>query len=289
VRSFDYVRPETLDDVLAILAEHGPAARLLAGGTDLLVRLRLGHIQPAVVVDLKRVTALRGDIVDTDGAIRVGARTTMTDLIEDVRVRRRFPALVEAAKVVGSVQIRNRATLAGNICNASPAADTAPALLVYGARVNVIGAAGARQVPVADFFVGPGKTVLGRGEIVESIDLPVPDRPTGAAFGRVTRRKGVDLATINLCCLVSEPGPVRFAYGAVGPRPFVVDDETGALSAPAPDEGAITAAIDRLVAEARPISDVRGSREYRSAMLAVMTRRTWAIATSRLKDRKAQS
>jgi CO/xanthine dehydrogenase FAD-binding subunit len=285
VLPFEYVRPETLADAIAILAEHGPAARLLAGGTDLLVRLRLGHIRPAVVVDLKRVTALRADIVEVDGVVRVGARTVMTDLIEDQRIRRHFPALVEAASVVGSVQIRNRATLAGNICNASPAADTAPALLVFGARVNLTSAAGARQVPVANFFVGPGKTVLERGEIVESIDLPVPDGPTGAAFGRVTRRKGVDLATINLCCLVSESGAVRFAYGAVGPRPFVIDDETRTLGAPASDEEAITTAIDRLVAAARPISDVRGSREYRSAMLAVMTRRTWAIATSRLRAR----
>ena len=281
--SFEYLRPETLDDALAILAEHGPAARLLAGGTDLLVRLRLGHIRPAVVVDLKHVAAIRADVIDIEGGVRVGARAVMTDLIEDPRIRRHFPALVEAASVVGSVQIRNRATLAGNICNASPAADTAPPLLVFGARVNMISAAGARQVPVADFFVGPGKTILGRGELVESIDLPVPDGPTGAAFGRVTRRKGVDLATINLCCLVSQSGKARFAYGAVGPRPFVVDDDTGVLGAPASDARAITAAIDRLVAAARPISDVRGSQEYRTAMLDVMTRRTWAIAMRRLR------
>jgi carbon-monoxide dehydrogenase medium subunit len=285
MHSFDYLRPETLDEALAILAEHGPSARLLSGGTDLLVRLRLGHMRPAIVVDLKRVAAISAEIVEVEGGVRIGARVVMTDLIGDARIQHHFPALVEAARVVGSVQIRNRATLAGNICNASPAADTVPALLVSDARVNIVGVAIARQVPLADFFVGPGQTVLDRGELVASIDLPVPDGPTGAAFGRVTRRRGVDLATINLCCLVTPGGPARFAYGAVGPRPFIVLDETGALTAASPDAGAITAAIDRLVASARPISDVRGSREYRTAMLDVMSRRVWATAMSRLRLR----
>ncbi len=113
-----------------------------------------------------------------------------------------FEALVEAASVVGSVQIRNRATLAGNICNASPAADTVPALLVYDAAANVVGPAGSRLVPLSEFFTGPGRTVLTRGEILESIDLPFPTTPVGAAFGRITRRRGVDLATINLCGLI---------------------------------------------------------------------------------------
>src|SRR6185436_8508297 len=137
---------------------------------------------PAIVVDLKRVAALSAEIVDVEGAVRIGARVVMTDLIEDGRIQRHFPALVESAKVVGSVQIRNRATLAGNICNASPAADTVPALLVSSARVNIVSAALSRQVPLADFFVGPGQTVLERGELVASVDLPAPDGPTGAAF-----------------------------------------------------------------------------------------------------------
>ena len=150
MRSFEYLRPETLDEALAILAEHGSSARLLSGGTDLLVRLRLGHIRPAIVVDVKRVAALSAEIVDVEGGVRIGARVVMTDLIEDARIQRHFPALVESARVVGSVQIRNRATLAGNICNASPAADTVPALLVSSARVNIVSAGLARQIPLAD-------------------------------------------------------------------------------------------------------------------------------------------
>src|SRR5262249_46279002 len=141
-----------------------------------------------------------------------------------------FPALVESAAVVGSVQIRNRATLAGNICNASPAADTAPALLVYRATVNLVSASASRGGALTAFFERPGRTGMRQGELVASIDLPVPAARAGAAFGRITRRYGVDLATINLCCRVDVSGETRFAYGAVGPRPFLVTDPSGVLS-----------------------------------------------------------
>jgi carbon-monoxide dehydrogenase medium subunit len=282
LRSFRYVRPERLDEALALLEEYGSDAHVLAGGTDLIVRLRMGHLLPRVVIDLKRVTALGRGVVETDSCLRVGALTVMTDLIGDPRVQARFPALVEAARVVGSVQIRNRATLAGNICNASPAADTAPVLLVHGAVVNLAGRGGTRRVPLAEFFIGPGQTARARGEIVESIDLPLPSARCGAAFGRVTRRRGVDLATINLCCLVEESGRTRFGFGAAGPRPFLVEDETGVL---ADRSGAVRekeAAIDGLVAHASPITDLRGSREYRVAMLKVTCRRALEAALERL-------
>ncbi|MCC7007419.1 MAG: xanthine dehydrogenase family protein subunit M [Acidobacteria bacterium] len=282
--AFRYLRPRTMSEAIAVLDEHGAAARVLAGGTDVLVRLRLGHLRPAVVLDVKDVPELDAGIVETDGVLRVGARTVMTDLIADARVRRHFPALADAASVVGSVQIRNRATLAGNICNASPAADTAPALLVYGAIVHLAGPHGTRQVPLETFFLGPGKTVVGRGELVTAIDLPVPAAPVGAAFGRVTRRRGVDLATINLCCSVTRDGQARFAFGAVAPTPILVADASGAFApdAPAHDRDA---AIQRLIGHARPISDVRGGREYRQAMLAVMSRRSWTTAIDRLTTR----
>jgi CO/xanthine dehydrogenase FAD-binding subunit len=284
MRPFQYARPRVLAQLFDLLAEHGTKARILAGGTDVIVRLRMGHMRPDVVVDVKNVGDLAGGIAEVDGVLRVGARAVMTDLIEDARVRRHFPALVEAASVVGSVQIRNRATLAGNICNASPAADTAPALLVYGAVVNLAGAAGRRQVPLTEFFTGPGRTVLQAGEIVESIDLPVPASPAGGAFGRITRRYGVDLATINLCCRVDASGETRFAYGAVAPRPFLVTDTHGVLAnakAPAEEKSGV---LRELIGHASPISDVRGGREYRLAMLDVMSRRALETAMGRLVD-----
>jgi CO/xanthine dehydrogenase FAD-binding subunit len=147
MRPFAYERPARLDDAVALLAEHGSDARLLAGGTDLIIRLRDGTVRPGVVVDVKRIAELDGDILVEGGHIRIGAHTTMTAIAADDRIRRDFTALAEGAAVVGSVQIRNRATLAGNICNASPAADTAPALLVFGALVVVAGPAGVRRIP----------------------------------------------------------------------------------------------------------------------------------------------
>lgn len=281
MRPFAYLRPTTINQAIAALAE--PGASVLAGGTDLIVRLRRGHVRPVTVVDMKGVRDLSPDITGIDGGVRIGARVTMTSLLQNSDVQRQFPALVEAASVVGSVQIRNRATLAGNICNASPAADTVPALLVYSASLNLIGPSGSRRVRLEDFFTGPGQTVLARGEIVASIDLPFPTVPTGAAFGRITRRRGVDLATINLCGLVGADGTARFAFGAVAPTPIVASDHSGALAATAADASPNMAALTALFSAARPITDVRGSREYRLAMLEEMTQRTWRTAVQRLK------
>jgi carbon-monoxide dehydrogenase medium subunit len=285
LRPFAYLRPSTLDQTIAALADPAAKPYLLAGGTDLIVRLRRGHLRPSVVIDTKSVRDLQAEIAPFDGGLRFGARVTMTSIIKDARVRHHFEALVEAASVVGSVQIRNRATLAGNICNASPAADTVPALLIYGAAANIVGPAGFRKVPLSVFFTGPGRTVLTRGEMLESVDLPFPEGPVGAAFGRVTRRRGVDLATINLCGLVDSSGIARFAFGAVGPTPFLSADHSGALAPGSTDEAARTVALGRLFAPARPITDLRGSLEYRSAMLEVMTHRTWQTAAARLTER----
>ena len=282
MKPFAFAAPETLEQLVALLVERGPAARLLAGGTDLIVRLRSGRAVPALVVDIKRVRDLSREIDEADGVLRIGAAVTMRTITGDARVRRHFPALIESASVVGSVQIRNRATLAGNICNASPAADTAPALLVYGAIVNIVGPAGARRVPLDGFFAGPGRTVLQPAELVSSIDLPIPTAPAGAAFGRVTRRRGVDLATINLCVLVNAEGGGRFAFGAVAPTPVLAIDRGDLLAAARGDAGDLSATLRPLFADTSPISDVRGSREYRLAMLDVMTRRTLAAAIERL-------
>jgi len=287
MRPFAYSRPENVLTALALLDELGPDARALAGGTDLMVGLRSGKVRPRVVVDLKRVAEMRPGIDETASRLVIGATTVLTDILKDERVQRYFPALIEAASIVGSVQIRNRATLAGNLCNASPAADTAPALLVYDAVVITTRSAGSRRIPLADFFLGPGLTVLERGELVRSIELPVPDRPIGAAFGRLTRRRGVDLATINLCCSVDNAGITRFAYGAVGPRPFLVADESATLADPTAPATAKDEVLAALVAQTSPITDVRASREYRLAMLSVLSKRTLNIATARLAERRA--
>jgi CO/xanthine dehydrogenase FAD-binding subunit len=284
MNSFTYARPDTLSEALVLVEEYGPKATILSGGTDVVVRLRTGRVLPAIVIDLKRVPALRADIIQTDTCLRVGARAVMTDLVADTRVRSRFPALAEAAHEVGSVQIRNRATLAGNICNASPAADTAPALLVYGAVVNLVRSAGTRSIPLDHFFKGPGRTAIERGELVESIDLPFAKQRQGAAFARATRRRGVDLATVNVACMVQASGKTLLAYGAVAPQPLLVTDDSGKLADANCREEEKNIILENLTSHATPISDVRASDVYRRALLRIMSRRVLDTAIARLQS-----
>jgi len=283
MHTFEYARPATLAEAVALLDAHGPDARLLAGGTDLVIRLRDGTARPAVVIDVKRIAELRPAIRQADGRVTISASTVMTDIAADDRVRRWFPALAEAAAVVGSVQIRNRATLAGNVCNASPAADTAPSLLVYGADVVAAGPGGTRRIAVDDFFVRSGVTTLARGELVTAIELPIPSRRQAAVHLRRTRRRGHDLASVTLCCAVDEAGVTRLAYGSVGPRPVLVVDESGVLADPAAPDDAKAAIFEQMFAGASPSPrSMRASPEYRLAMLRVLGRRALRIAIDRL-------
>jgi CO/xanthine dehydrogenase FAD-binding subunit len=283
MQPFAYERPSTLADALTLLERHGPDARVLAGGTDVIVRLRDGSLRPSVVVDVKRIPELRPRIEVVAGRLVIGACTVMTDVAADEQVRRHFPALVEAAAVVGSVQVRNRATLAGNVCNASPAADTAPPLLVYAAEVVAAGSAGTRRIPLDELFVRSGQTTLRPGELVVALELPIPSRRMGAAHVRRTRRRGHDLASVTLCCAVDEAGVTRLAYGSVGPRPVLVVDESGVLAHPAAPAEAKARIFERMFAAASPSPrSMRAGPEYRLAMLRVLGARALATAIARL-------
>jgi carbon-monoxide dehydrogenase medium subunit len=283
MRTFSYERPTTLAEALDLLESHGRAATPLAGGTDLIIRLRDGTIRPAMVVDLKRLPELQPGIREEAGRLTIGATTVMTDIAADERVRRHFVALAEAATVVGSVQIRNRATLAGNICNASPAADTAPPLLVYGAQIVVAGPGGLRRIPITQFFVRSGETALRQAELVTSIELPLPGRRTGAVHLRRTRRRGHDLASVTISCAVDELGVARIAYGSLGPRPMLFVDETGLLADRGASDDAKAAVLEGMFATASPSPrSMRSSPEYRLAMLGVLGRRALGVALERL-------
>jgi CO/xanthine dehydrogenase FAD-binding subunit len=283
MRPFAYERPARLSDAIALLGEHGTEARLLAGGTDLIIRLRDGSIRPRVVVDVKGIAELAGEIREGDGVLTIGARVSMTEIAADARIRGEFRALAEAASVVGSVQIRNRATLAGNICNASPAADTAPALLVYGACVVVVGPAGLRRIPIDAFFVRSGVTTLARDELVSAIELPRPATPPGSIHVRRTRRRGHDLASVTVACSVGPDGVTRLAYGSLGPRPVLVVDETGILADRTVPDETKAPRLETLFAAASPSArSMRASPEYRLAMLSVLGRRAVSTAMERL-------
>lgn len=282
---FSYTRPTTVDEAVALLDDYGSDAKLLAGGTDLLINLRDGDFEPRLVIDLKRIPELGPAITEKDGSLSFSAGVVMTDIEEDARVQEVLPALVEAAEVVGSVQIRDRATLAGNICNGSPAADTTPTLLVYDAVVAVVGPGGRRKVPIDDFVVGPGTTALERGELVTAIEIPVPEGPYGAAYTRMTRRRGTDLASITLCCGVDTTGTTRLAYGSAGPRALLVTDDSGLLADPEAPEEAKAELLDRMFEDASPSpTSLRASPRYRLAMLRVLGARALRTAIDRLES-----
>lgn len=283
MHTFTYARPHSLVEAVGLLEAHGPDARVLAGGTDLIVRLRDGSATPAVVIDIKRIAELRPGIREADGRVVIGATTVMTDVAASPLVRRHFPALAEAAAVVGSVQIRNRATLAGNICNASPAADTAPPLLVHGASVVAEGPGGTRRIPVDELFVRSGVTTLARGELVTAIELPVQAQRIASVHVRRTRRRGHDLASVTLTCGVDAAGITRIAYGSVGPRVLLMIDESGVLADPAATDEAKAPFLEAMFAAASPSPrSMRAGPEYRLAMLRVLGRRALAKAIQRL-------
>lgn len=274
-----YHRPVSTADALDLLGQDN--AKPLLGGTDLIVGLRHGTLTAEHVVDLKHLTDLPPPVtVDADG-VRIGATARLASLSSDDRLAQRYPALVEGAGCVGSVQIRNRASLVGNVCNASPVADTVPALLVYGAVARIASSSGERDVPLADFFLGFRRTACAATEIVTSVWLPTPAPGSGSAFLRLTRRHGVDLATVSAAAYVDRTGRVAIGLGAVGPRPLLAE-----LPRPVDpeDEVAMLGELEAVLDVATPISDVRSTREYRHAMVRVLARRAVRTAAQRARN-----
>ncbi|MEM9135362.1 MAG: FAD binding domain-containing protein [Actinomycetota bacterium] len=265
-----YCRPTTVGDAVQVLADADGAGRVLVGGTDLLVGVRRRPLAPLVLVDLKAANDLPPPIEVADTSVRFGPTATMASLAADARLGAWYPALIAASRVVGSIAIRNRATLIGNICNASPAADTAPALLLYGATVTIVGPGGERRVDLADFFQGPGTTTCGPDELVLRLELPIPPPGHRSGFQRLTRRRGVDLATVSAAAAVSADGRIDLGLGAVGPTPLLARS-TAAIDTT--DRGAVERRVDELIAVATPISDVRAGRDYRLAMTRVLSLR----------------
>jgi CO/xanthine dehydrogenase FAD-binding subunit len=285
MKEFSYERPESLDEALQVLAASGPGTEILAGGTDLVIAMRDRWKQPSVVIDLKRIAELYPSLVWDGDTVTLTAAATMTQVVGDERMNQHFPALVEAAVVVGSIQIRNRATVLGNICNGSPAADTAPPLLAYDAVVLVAGPNGMRRVPIDDFIVGPGRTDLQEGEIGFGLELTVASRPVGAAYERMTRRKGTDLASVTLASTVDDAGITRVAFGSVGPRAWLRTDNTGVLADPGASAEAKAAVFEEIFADASPsVRSMRASPDYRRAMLRVLGARAVERAIVRLQE-----
>jgi len=270
---FEYVLPKTYHEACQFLAAHPSTAKIYAGGTDILVRCREGHLQPEYLVDIKNLEGMM-NIVETPGeGISIGAATPLNVMARYLRYRPGYEALLQAAHSLGSYQIRNRASLGGNICNASPAADTAPALLVLEAQLSIVGPEGERTLSLNQFFLGPGQTALRAGEIVKSIELPLLPSNAASVYLKTARTKAVDLAQVGVAVLLLPDGHLRVALGAVAPTPLRVR----AVEQGVPLLGWTEDARERVVAEvaqaATPISDLRATAKYRRHMVEVQTRR----------------
>ena len=277
MQPFDYIKPKTLEEASRFLAEHPTEARLFQGGTDLLIRIEGKFIRPRYVVDVKGLDGMR-EIAYNENGLTIGAAATMNQVADAPEVQRRYPILAESAASVGSYQLRNRATLGGNLCNASPAADTAPALLVLEAEALIFGPRGRRTVPLTEFFLGPGKTVLEPGEILTAVHVPPPPPGSVGRYLKLGRTRIGDIAVVGVAVFgYPDPGRPsgtawRIALGAVAPTPIRAPRAEAILSE-ATDEAAIEAAALAAMETARPIDDIRASAAYRRAMVRVLTRR----------------
>jgi aerobic carbon-monoxide dehydrogenase medium subunit len=276
VKEFEYLEPQSIQQALEWLNAHRGRARILAGGTDLYLRLRKGVFLPDYVIDLKRVPGLDYITPNRGGGAQIGPAALQDDVARSSLMQQLYPALAEAASWVGSIQTRNRATVVGNVCNASPAADTAPALLSYGAQVKIASAQGERTIPLEEFFVGPGKTALRDNELVAEIILPAPQPHTGAAFFRRTRT-AMDIAVVCGAAMLQFTNGTcqnaRIALGAVGPIPLRAARAEAVLRGQKLTDQVVEEASRIASEEARPIDDVRSTAEYRREMVRVLTRR----------------
>jgi carbon-monoxide dehydrogenase medium subunit len=278
---FDYVKPTSLEEAVAVIAERGDGAQILAGGTDVVALLRDGAIAPEVVVDIKGIDGL-ADIRLAGDRLFIGPLATFTDLIESKLIRESFPLFYEMAVKVASKGIRNRATVVGNICSAVPSCDTGPVLLVYDAQVLILGPNGERAVHIDEWFTGPKKTDLQSGELVIGLEMSSSAQACGGSYVKLGRYRGEDLAQASVAVLVSPGYEYRVAFGAVGPTPVRARKLEAAIKGEEPADEMLEVARKFITRETSPITDIRATAEYRTHMLEVMLERGIRAAVARL-------
>ena len=271
MHTFDYQKVYRLQDAFNMASASKGASVYVAGGTDVLVQIKEGKIRPQSVIDVKGVSEMEGFGISGD-EFSIGALTSMRTLETSPSVREKVPLLCQAASKLGSVQVRTRATIGGNLCNASPSAETAPALLALDAQAVIFGKTGMRAVDLSEFFLGPGATVLGDGEILARLRIPLTRKRQGSVYYKLSTRKAMDLAFVGVAVLLEVDGDdritkARIALGAVAPTPIRVLSaeklvEDGRLS-----PGAARESAERAAQSCNPISDLRASAEYRRDMV----------------------
>jgi CO/xanthine dehydrogenase FAD-binding subunit len=280
-----YEAPNSLDQAVALLAKETGDARVLAGGTDLLVQMRTDVLDPVLVVDIKGIAETR-QIKEEAGGFRIGAAVTGAELKEHPKLKTVWPGVVEAANLIGSTQVQGRATMGGNLCNGSPAADSVPALIAAGAKATIVGPKGRRDVPVEDVMLAPRKLCLAKGEIIASFLLPPKSARTGDAYLRFIPRTEMDIAVVGagICLTLDAKGvctAARVSLGAVAPRPLLVAPAAAALIGSKVDAAALQKLDAAARAACKPIDDKRGTIEYRIKVAGVLARRAAEIALER--------
>ncbi len=280
-----YAAPVTIEEAVGLLAAEAGTTRVIAGGTDFVVQLRSGRVNPSLVVDIKRIAPLRA-ITAEAGGFRVGAAVPCAELGEHAGVKALWPGVVEAAKLIGSTQVQGRATIVGNLCNASPAADSVPAMVAAGATARIVGSKGARDVPVEQINVGPGRTSLAKDEIVESVLLPARAAKSGDAYLRFIPRTEMDIAVVGVGVSLTLDGngvvsAARVGLGAVAATVLLVPDAAAAIVGTSLDEAALAKLAAATSAACKPIDDKRGTVEFRIEVAGVLARRAALKALDR--------
>jgi len=282
-----YLEPRSMEEALSLLLRHKDAAKVMAGGTDVLVQLKKGKVSPGYIINVKAVPGQDVIAYDEDEGLRIGALATIRSIEASPVIRQKFGLLAQAASELGTPQVRNRATIGGNICNASPSAEIAPALIVLGARLKIVGADGERTVPAESFFTGPGQTVLHPHELLSEIQVPNLLPQSSGVYMTQRLRKALDLANAGVAVVTVLDGDIlsdiKIALGAVAPTPLRVKRAEEVLRGKKISDDLLQKAGQTAAEEASPIDDVRSSADYRRKMIKVMVVRAIKEAVEQAK------
>lgn len=284
---FEYLEPKTLQKAVAYLSQYSNEAKVLAGGTDLLRALKQRTLRPRYLINIKYIPQISKILRSPRTSLKIGATCTMGSLEFSNIIRKNSPALHEAIHLLGSPQVRNLATIGGNLCNAAPSAETAPILLARDALAHISGPTGDKTVSIASFFTGPGQTILKAGELLTHISIPKAPQGTGEAYFKHSPRSSMDIAVVGVAAVVTltldrkKIKHCAIAMGAVAPTPVRAHKAESLLTGQSPSEKIIAQASKQASEEAKPITDIRGSAEYRRDMVTVMTSRALRLAIER--------
>ncbi|MEP7137204.1 MAG: FAD binding domain-containing protein [Chloroflexota bacterium] len=287
MQSFDYLALKSVDEVVSLLASQNGNAKVLCGGTDLLVQLREGRRKTGMVIDIKHVPELTQITLNSNNELRIGAAASCHAICSNALVNKYYPGLVDGIHLIGGVQIQNRASVGGNLCNASPAADSIPALIVHEAVCDIIGQGGSRALPVEEFCIAPGQNALKPGELLASVTIPAPKANFGASYLRFIPRNEMDIAVVGAgaSVILDEDGKrfvsARIALGAVAPTPLLASSAGDFLSGKEITLANIKEAARMAQSIAKPITDLRGTAEHRKHLCAVLVERTLIKAVER--------